>query len=256
MCFASFSLKIFMVSPILWLSRLSLILVLLGSSCSALRAQKGQSAPDAVVIQEKVVRRALRYADYGTAAAALHQLIALQGEGSTWRDTLLLVYTEAGNWDSAHLLADELREQRPEDNTLLAIDALALSQLGAAREAIAAYELLYSRTRKAAHGYELANLQHRIKRLAEAEATLAQILANDFQTDETAVFSTTTGGRQSVPLKAATLNLRGLVAYDMKQNEAALGYFRQALELQPDFAVAKQNEQTVQAATAAPAPKE
>lgn len=211
-----------------------------------------------VELAQAVYHQALSLADYQTAQYALHQLvIADQDTQQHWRDTLLFVYAESGAWRSAHLLAAKLREQRPNDNVLLAIDATALSQLGAAREAISAYELLYGRTRKAIHGYELATLQQGIKRLAEAEAVLAQVLASDIKENEDAMVSapTTTGAQQSVPLKAATLNLRGLVAYDMKQNNIALDYFRQALEIMPDFVIAKQNEQAIMAAMAALAPK-
>ncbi len=246
-----------------YLCRLYLSVLLACFISTAMLAQRGKvpaghvAANSAAIVQEKVVRQALRYADYSTAATALHQLLALQGEGSSWRDTLLLVYAQSGAWGSAHLLATELRGERPEDDVVLEIDALALKQLGATREAIVAYELLFFRTKRALHGYELANLQHRIKRLAEAEATLSQMLAGDIKEEDIAVFPTATGGQQRVPLKAAALNLRGLVAYDMKQNEAALGYFRQALEISADFATARQNEQAVLAATAAtPAPKE
>jgi len=208
-----------------------------------------------VKLAKAVYQQALSLADYQTAQYALHQLIITDVDTKPqWRDTLLFVYAESGAWSSAHLLAAKLREQRPNDNVLLAIDARALSQLGAVREAISAYELLYSRTRNALYGYELAGLQQRIKRLAEAEAVLAQLLTSDLKENEGATISvpTSSGAPQSVPLKAAALNLRGLVAYDMKQNDVALGYVRQALEIMPDFAVAKQNEQGLLAAMAPP----
>lgn len=218
------------------------------------------SAPAASVkLAKAVYHQALSLADYQTAQYALHQLIiADQDTQRHWRDTLLFVYAESGAWRSAHLLAAKLREQRPNDNVLLAIDAKALSQLGLVREAISTYELLYSRTREAVYGFELVVLQLGIKRLSEADAVLAQLLAVDIKdNDKTMVSAATPAGvQQSVPLKAAALNLRGLVAYDMKQNDIALGYFRQALGIKPDYAVAKQNEQALLAAMATPPPKE
>ncbi len=190
---------------------------------------------------EKVYRQALSLGDFGTAVSACHMLIAEDSKNGNWRDSLLVVYFKSGNYISSHLLSGVLIQERPQDDRLLEISAVSLVQLGALREAISAYEQLYLRGKKVEHAYELANLQYQIKRLAEAELTLSNLSSVEMPDSLGVRYPIKEGGSQVVNLKAAVYQLRGLVAYDLKQIDQATNYFKKALEIDPEFVVAKQN---------------
>ena len=207
-------------------------------------AQSGTSDA-AIALPAKLVRQAIRLRDYPTAIAAIHNIIAIEGPQSTWRDSLLTIYFQSGNYLSSHLLATELLSERSKDDRLLEISANCLAQLGAFKESIAAYEILYPRTKRVDHAYELANLQYQIKRLAEAEGTLTQLLASEISDSLRVAYPTPQGGRQVVGFKAAAYNLKGMVAFDLKQIPEATAYFKKALELNPDFEMAKQNASAI-----------
>ena len=48
-------------------------------------------------------------------------------------------------------------------------------------------------------------------------------------------------GNQEVPMKAAALNVKGICAMELNQPDAAKDNFKKALEIDPDFALAKGN---------------
>lgn len=194
---------------------------------------------------KKIVTQALILNDVQTAVNSMHHIIALEGEMSTYRDSLAISYFKVGNYVSSHLLATELLKTKPENVQLLEINAISLQSLNAAKEAIQAYELLFTKTSNMAHGYQLAILQFGIKRLAEAQATVMQTLNCDIIDNAVLQFPIDKTKNQNVPLKAAAYNLKGLIAFELKENTSAKEAFNQALKLMPEFAVATQNANAV-----------
>lgn len=195
----------------------------------------------------KVYKNALKYNDLTTAISASHEIIALEGENSTFKDSLALLYFNANNAVSAHLLCKELLVTKPNDATLLEVNAVSLKSLGAAKDAVEAYERLFAVTQNRMHGYELAQLQFSISRLAEAMLTINQSFAKTKELDVKIPFNIDKTKQQEVPLNAALLNLKGLVTYELKDEKGATVAFDEALVIMPDFEAALQNKKAMEA---------
>lgn len=190
---------------------------------------------------KKIVNEALVYKDGSTAINSLHNIITLEGETSTYKDTLAITYYNVGNYMSCHLLTKELLVKQPTNIKLLEINAFSLQQLNAPKEAITAFEALFAQTNNMSHGYQLAVLQAGIKRLVEAQVTLNKTLLCQEIPNAFSQFPLDKNQNQNVPLKAAVYNLKALVAYELKAYNEAVQAFADALKIMPEFRAATQN---------------
>jgi tetratricopeptide (TPR) repeat protein len=86
----------------------------------------------------------------------------------------------------------------------------------------------------------MATEQYQLKRYGECVASLDQIIASP-ESEKQKVNIRVQGGGQEVIMKAAAYNVRGICASDMGQKDAARENFSKALEIAPDFALAKGN---------------
>ncbi|OYU83508.1 MAG: hypothetical protein CFE24_10910 [Flavobacterium sp. BFFFF2] len=188
-----------------------------------------------------ILKQAQTYADGGTMITALHQIIAEEGVNSTYKDSLAVTYYKMNNYISCHLVAKELLEKKPNNVVLLELEAMSLKQLNAKKEAIDAFEKLFALSKNKFHGYQLAVLQQSIKRLAEAQATINQVLACEDIKGFDLEFPKDQNQSQKIALNAAIQNLKGLIAYELKDITTAKTAFQEALNISPDFALAKQN---------------
>lgn len=194
---------------------------------------------------KKIVEQSLAYNDAQTAINSMHYIVALEGEKSTYKDSLAITYFNIGNYVSSHLIAKELLVSKPNNIQLLEINAVSLQNLNATKDAIDAYEILFSKTKNMAHGYQLAMLQYGIKRLAEAEAVIKETIQTKEIENAYLKFAIDKSQSQNVPLKAAVYNLKGLITFELKNNASAKQAFDQALKIMPEFALATQNANAV-----------
>jgi len=133
------------------------ISLLFGLTMLAQKTTK-QTESTSISFQKGILKQALIYADAPTAIANLHNIIALEGVNSTYKDTLAIVYYKTGNYVSSHIVAKELLQSKPENLQLLEIEANSLQNLGAGKEATEVFENLFAKTKNMYHGYQLANL--------------------------------------------------------------------------------------------------
>lgn len=190
---------------------------------------------------KKTVKQALKYNDVQTAISSVHQIIALEGVNSSYKDSLAIIYFQSGHYVSSHLLSKELLAKKPNNIELLTMNAVSLQKLNVVKEAIDAYEKLFLQSNDMTHGYQLANLQYSIKRLAEAKATIAKTLLCKENEQAFVQFPVDKNNNQNVSLKAAAYNLQGLVSFELKDYKIADSSFKEALKIMPKFAVATQN---------------
>lgn len=189
---------------------------------------------------KKIVRNALQLNDYNTAINSLHHIIAIEGEKSSYNDTLALNYFFTQRYASSYLLSEKLLKNNHKNNEILKINAISLKQLGRDKEAINAFEKLFILTNNMSDGYELAILQFGLKRLQEAQETISKtILCED--SEHQLEFKLSDNASQRIPIKAGVYNLKGLIAYEQNDIENAVASFKEALDIAPEFVLAKKN---------------
>lgn len=230
------------------MKKLTTLIILL--SITSLFAQKKGVKTEApkTDINLTVYKNALKYNDYQTAVYAAQNIVALEGENSSFKDSLAILYYNTNNAISCHLMCKELLVKKPTDQTLLELNAVCLSKIGSALDAIGAYEALFAVSKNRYHGYKLAELQYEIKRLAESIVTINVCLSKTEDLKKASVaFKTEKGEAQEVPLNAAIHNLKGLVSYELKDEASAKSSFDEALKLYPEFETAKANKASIEA---------
>lgn len=198
---------------------------------------------------KKVYAMALQYGDASVALNSLYFIIAEEGDKSPYKDSLAFLYFDMASFAQCERIASEIVGENQDSIaikqklSMLEIMSLSQASLGKTKEAISSFELLLSKTGEMYHAYRLAELQYTYKRIGEAliSITTAEKLKNSMQ----APVNIDMGNKQiqQVKLEAAIQNLKGYILlqeYPDRKAEA-IAALTKALELQPDFVLAKNN---------------
>lgn len=202
----------------------------------------GATAQDAFETQMRVYKASLKNYDLQTATNALYTMIALKPERADLTDSLAYVYFAGERYPQAYLVGESILAKDPSRKDILEMVAVSKQSLGMLKESLADYEKLYAADKSVYFLYQIATLQYQLKRYGECVASLDQIIANPDAAKQN-VNIQTQGGSQSVVMKAAALNVKGICALELNQNQAALDNFNKALEIAPDFALANGNKE-------------
>ncbi len=201
---------------------------------------------DFLTIEKNIYKEALHNFDLDAAKNAIYQIIGVEGEQSKYIDSLAYLYFNQQKYLSCVSVADKIL-QKEKKLPILELKAVSLENLNAIKEAIAAYEQVFAQKKEPFVAYKLANLQHKLKRSAEAYTTLKSTENGNFPPKASVSFPTAKKGvTQQVPLKAAYYNLLAMTSYDLHNYDLATGYFEKALQVYPEFFVAKQNKQAIE----------
>lgn len=192
----------------------------------------------------KAYKNALSYNDLSSAIVFSLEIIAEEGDKSTFKDSLASLYFQTRNYVSCHLICKEILSVKTNDTASIAMDAFSLKNLNAKIEAIDAFTKLFQLTQNQYYGYELAKLQYEVTRMAESAITIDRALSAK-PVEATVAFDVNEKEYQKVPLNAALYNLKGLVMYGLKDEKAAKEAFDKALSIMPEFEIAKQNRGTL-----------
>ena len=199
-------------------------------------------AQDAFDTQMKVYSYALKYYDLQVATTALYNAMVLKPERKDLRDSLANLYFMGERYGQAYTIGEEILKDDPKKTDILAVVAVSKQSLGFAKDALTDYETLYKSTKQVFYLYQIATLQYQLKRIGECLATLDQVLADETSAKQMVPISNGNGQpSQNVPMRAAALNVKGIVAMNLNQQANAKEFFTQALKLFPDFALAKGN---------------
>jgi tetratricopeptide (TPR) repeat protein len=207
--------------------------------CNGLFAQAPVSQ-DPFDVQMRFYKSALRNYDLQAATVALYNMQALKPERTDLNDSLALLYFAGERFAQAYLIGEEILKTSPKRTDMLELVAVSKQNLGLIKESLADYEKLYAAEKSVYYLYQMATLQYQLKRYGECVASLDQIIAST-DADKQKVTIRTQGGAQEVPMKAAAYNVKGICALEMNQPEAGKDNFIKALQLFPDFALAKGN---------------
>jgi len=184
---------------------------------------------------------ALRYNDYTVAKEALYNMLVENPKNDSILFRLSALYFQMQKYASAALTSSDLISRNPDNVAALEINANALETLGATDKALDSYESLYLKTDDVQVLYKIAFLQYDMKRYAESLTNVDILLKDEKINELTAVFNTSDNQQKEYPLKVALVNLKGMIFMEQGDKVKAKEYFNQALQLAPDFELAKQN---------------
>lgn len=202
-------------------------------------AQTGVSS-DPFEVQMRFYKNALKNYDLQAATVALYTMQALKPERTDLNDSLALLYFAGERYPQAYLIGEAIVKENPKRNDILELVAVSKQNLGLVKEALSDYEKLYAAEKSVFYLYQMGTLQYQLKRYGECVASLDQIIGNA-DADKQKVNIRVQSGSQDVPMKAAAYNVKGICAMELNQAEAAKQYFTKAVELAPDFVLAKGN---------------
>ncbi len=129
----------------------------------------------------------------------------------------------------------------------LEIAAVSLENIGAIERSVSYYESLYLLTNDLFTLYKAAYLQYGLKRFTEADNSIKMLLSARKIDEVKLNFPKKDNTQQEVPLRAAVLNLKGLMALEQNNKAEALVQFNEALKILPDFELAQENIKTANA---------
>jgi len=211
---------------------------------TTINAQK-LSKSDLLSLEKKIYKQSIQNYDLETAKNSVYHIMAIEGENSSYLDSLAYIYFNKKNFMSYISVADKILKKE-EKLPILERKAIALENLGATKEAIAIYEKVYAQKKDVQVAYKLASLQHQLKRTAEAYSTLKSAEKLKFPEKAFLAFpSSKKDQQQRVPFKAVYFNLLAMTAYDLHNYDVSLQYLEDALKVFPDFFVAKQNKNAI-----------
>lgn len=239
------------------MTRLMALSAILCSNIFFTSAQTGGNG-DFFELQKKVYQLAVKNYDMQAATQAMYQMMALRPAQSDLKDSLAMLYFTQERYPQAYLVGEEILQSNPANPAIRELVAISKQNLGMLKESLADYEKLYEQNKQMYYLYQIATLQYQLKRYGECVASLDYILTQK-DADEQKVSIRVQSGMQEVPMKAAALNVKGICAIELNQKEAAITNFKKALEIYPEFVLAKGNLENLEKApqpAAAPAAAE
>jgi len=190
---------------------------------------------------QRVYQMAMRYNDPTVAKMKLYDLIERNPNNTRYAELLATMYFELEQYPSAALVAMDIVENNSQNTAALEIAAYSLEQLGALDRALRHFESLHLLSGDVYSLYKTAHLQYSLKKYEEALNSL-NMLAKDKKADEERLaFPMQDNSQQEVSIRAAALNLKGMIYKDQGSKAEAKKAFDEALVTAPDFELAKQN---------------
>ncbi len=210
-------------------------------ACTLLLLALNSNAQDPFKVQMDVYAKALKYYDLQTAVTSLYTAMAIKPERKDLKDSLVYVYFAGERFPQANALAEEILKEQPKRVDLLEVTAVCKQSLGALKESLEDYEKVYTESKQVYHLYQIATLQYQLKRYGEAVESLDKVIANPEAETQKVTIRMQNNQSQQVPAKAACLNVKGIIAMELNQTDAAKQNFEAALASANDFELAKGN---------------
>ena len=183
----------------------------------------------------------MKYNDPAVSKDALYSLIALDPNDDSIKMVLCYYYFENKIFASSLFVSGDVLVRHPNHIDALRINAMSYESLGVRDKAITQYESLYLKTNDVGVLYQVAVLQFGLERYTEAITNLGIIIKDPQAKALKLNFAKTETEQQEVTLEAAAYNLWGMIEKQQGNKEEARKHFNKALEIDPEFAIAKQN---------------
>jgi tetratricopeptide (TPR) repeat protein len=184
---------------------------------------------------------ALQWNDADVAKDALYDLIIESQANDSLIYELAYFYFQNQKYPSSVLVSQELLKRNPKNAAVLEMTALCYENIGVPDRALQSYESLYLLQNNPTFLYKMAFLQMSLKRFKES-GTSADILLADKNVDALKVSYTGADKKaKEFPMRAALLNLKGMLSQEQGDKVAAKKFYELALAQAADFTPAKDN---------------
>jgi tetratricopeptide (TPR) repeat protein len=219
------------------MKRVYIVLILLMNGMGML-AQSNVASE--IQIERKIADLAKRVGDPAVVTSSFYRIIALEGDNSTYKDSLAYLYFSSRQFAPSFMMADEVLKRDPNHKEMREIKAVALESFGAIDKSAEEYAKLYALTKNNFHGYNLAKLEFTLKKYEEAYSTIKEVENLNDSGEYKISFAINQNHSQQVELLAAISYLKGLTEEELdKKAEAKISY-EKSLKIQPDFVLAKE----------------
>ncbi|MDT0552300.1 tetratricopeptide repeat protein [Urechidicola vernalis] len=192
-----------------------------------------------VALEEAKMKQALKFGDKDVAKGALYNIITMQGETSTYKDTLAYLYFNKRNFLSCFLVTNDILERSPNNLEILEMNAISLESIGAMEKALEGYEKLLATSNRAFHAYKIAGLQFGMNKFDDANTSIKKAAQLPEEPNVKVSFAVNANYTQDVNLRAAIAYLEGLIAVTQEKKTEAIVAFERAEQFFPGFVLAK-----------------
>ncbi|MBX3101989.1 MAG: hypothetical protein KF690_05730 [Bacteroidetes bacterium] len=189
----------------------------------------------------EVYRMAKSYADFNTAAVALYYQLAEEPHNMALKDSLAVMYFAMGANLQCIALGKEILEKDAQNQRIMELVAISYQNIGALKESLDNYEALFKLSNSAFHLYQIAVIQFSLKRTYECTLSLNQLINHPQATQEKISIAIDRSRQQQVLLKAAALNVLGVLQKENNAREEARKSFRASLEADKEFLLPQAN---------------
>lgn len=200
-----------------------------------------QDNTEAIKRAKMKYQKSRQYNDYGMAKAAIYDLMVLEPSNFSYLDSLAYMYFEFRQYASAALVSKDALKYNDQNQLLLQIAAQSFNQIGAVEQSLKMFQRLYDISDDPFVLYEIAQKQYDIKKYQDALISTELLMGKPVVTNAMVQVKNEKDEDIEISFKAVVLNLQGLIEVAQGNNESARKYFNNALEIAPNYALAKEN---------------
>lgn len=190
---------------------------------------------------KKLFDKSMNSKDFPTAIVAAQLILIDDSTEVLYADTLPELYAATNNIYACNDAAENALKRNPKSERYLLIKALCAEQLGNMEEQMSIYNQLYAINKKPEYLYRITAAHFGSANFQAVENNLKELDEMAKTSKDSIDFMISESEKQKVPLKAALLNMRAIMAAQ-KDNDmlSAKKYFEAAIREFPDFIVAKE----------------
>lgn len=201
-----------------------------------------------IELEKKKINQALTYGDKAVAISSMYSIIAMEGPTSSYKDSLAYLYFNERNYIGCILVTNDILKNKPDNQTFVEMNAFSLETIGAVDKALEAYQKIFTKTNNNYHAYKIASLQVSLNKLEDAYSSIKKAGLLPDKGTAKVNFQVNKNFNQSVDLKPSIIYLQGIIEMELGKNKEAKASFERAVQLFPDFALAKSKLLTLQSA--------
>ncbi|MCB0743982.1 MAG: hypothetical protein KDC67_08770, partial [Ignavibacteriae bacterium] len=161
--------------------------------------------------------------------------------------SLAYLYFNSRKYSSCFMVCSDILTKDSNKQDILEMQAISLENLMALEKAAQVYAKLVTKSNNNYHAYKLANIYYVLKNYDQALMAIKK--AEELKdTGEVKIsYAINKNYSQQVALTSAIAFTRGLIEAAQEKNDAAIASFQKAVNIQSDFALAKDNLEALKA---------